>query len=375
MMSRSSLKPPFLIDTFLFLALLVLVVISLLMVYSTTGITSSERFADNFFFVKRQGIAIILGFLLLYLASHININFFRKINPWCYLLAVLALALVLMPGIGVSAGGAQRWINLGVLNFQPAELVKLLYVIFLSGYISRNYSNLSSWQGVLFIPLFYLSILAVLLLQQPDFGSCFVLYLITLFLMFTAGVKLRYLLSFVLITVPALLFIILTSPYRARRLMSFLNPQADPLGDGYQLNQSLIAVSSGGLQGVGMGESMQKLYFLPEAHTDFIFAVIAEEFGIWGSAIIIAIFLLILYRGMAIAGKLKSDIFSYSLAVGFTLLIVIPAFFNMSVVLGLAPTKGLTLPMVSYGGSSMLINFLVFGFLLALAKYTYRNSL
>jgi cell division protein FtsW len=366
--SQHELRPPILID-FVLLALTVLFVgFSVLMLYSTTGIISQEKFGDPLFYVKRQVIAACLGMCALFLATRVPLQFLKRISPYCFPLCIFLLALPLLPGLGEASGGAARWVRFGPVRFQPGEFVKLLFIVYMAGYLSRHEARLQSFSQGVVKPLMLVGAVAVLFLLEPDFGSSAVLGGVTLAMAMTAGIRLRYVGVLALIAVVSLGALIIVSPYRMSRVMSFLAPWDDASGSGYQLIQSLIAVGSGELAGVGLGDSAQKLFFLPAAHTDFIFAVVAEELGFLGGTVVILAFLLFLARGFRLAGKLAGDTFAYSLAVGLTLLIVLPALLNVGVVIGVLPTKGMVLPLIGYGGTSLISCLIAVGLLLGLAR-------
>jgi cell division protein FtsW len=369
------LKPPLFIDGWLLTLTVMLVGFGFIMVYSTTGIVSSDRFGDSLFYVRKQGIAAVAGFFLMYCCSRISVTFLKRISPYCILFCICLLVLPHIPGLGSSAGGARRWVSILSVSFQPAEFMKVFFVIFLAGYFSRQESSLSSFSGGVVKPFLYVAVVSVLLLLQPDFGSCAIVALVALGMVAASGVKLRHIFPFLGVCAVSTAGLIIVSPYRMNRIISFMSPMEDASGKGYQLIQSLIAIGSGKLSGVGLGASQQKLFFLPAAHTDFIFSVIAEELGFIGAAIIIVLFLMFLIRGLSLAAKLIDDTFSFSLTVGLTLLIVIPAFLNIGVVMGLLPTKGLVLPLLGYGGSSLLSSLLVVGLLLALTRCFYRDRI
>lgn len=280
--------------------------------------------------------------------------------------AGIVLLLVLLPGIGREVNGSQRWIAFPGFNIQASELAKLGYLIWLAGYINLQREALvQRWQAFL-IPLGVLGVLSFLLLLEPDFGAAVVLGIATFGMLFMAGVPMLRFLSIALAVVAAAALIALLQPYRVARLMNFLDPWADQFGGGYQLTQSLIAFGRGHVDGVGLGNSVQKLFYLPEAHTDFVFAVTAEEFGLIGSVTIIALFMLVCWRIFQLAFRLleKEQLFSGQLVLGIGLVFASQAFVNMGVNMGLLPTKGLTLPLVSYGGSSLLVTAVMIGLVL-----------
>jgi cell division protein FtsW len=375
MRNTSELKPPLFPEPILLGAVALLVGFSLVMIYSTTGVLSQERYGDALFFVKRQGIATIVGLCALFAVARLELNFLKKISPYLCLVAVGLLALTLIPGLGSSAGGAKRWVVAGPIRFQPGEFVKVCMVVWLAGYLGRNEAALSGFVRGIAQPLAMIFVACALFLKQPDFGSSAILTLVALAMVMSAGVRLRYLLFSGLLVVVAAGLLIVSSPYRMSRMKTFLAPWEDASGKGYQLIQSLIAVGTGQVTGVGLGASQQKLFFLPAAHTDFIFAVIAEELGFVGCCALMLVFVVILWRGMSIAARLADDTFAFSLAVGLTMLIVVPALLNVGVVTGLLPTKGMVLPLVGFGGSSLIGSLVAMGLLLAVARDLRQRAL
>ena len=338
------------------------------MVFSTTGTMADRVYGDSYFFVKRQVAAALIGVLLMFIGYRLPPGVLKKLAMALFPVSVLLLILILIPGIGNHAGGAQRWIDLGIIKLQPGEAVKLLFVVFLAGYFERHQQQVGFFLRGMVLPLILAAFLCGLLMKQPDFGSSAVIMAITLIMSFCAGARLKYVvLSGVIVLCLGAVFI-LSSSYRMSRVMNYLNPTADVQGKGYQLHQSLIAVGTGQLTGVGLGESEQKLFFLPAAHTDFIYAVVAEELGFVGAVCVLLVFLLVLWRGAKIAFEVADNMFLYCLAVGTTLLLVLPALINMGVVLGLLPTKGMVLPLLGYGGSNMVCSLLAAGVLLALGR-------
>jgi cell division protein FtsW len=277
------------------------------------------------------------------------------------------LLITLIPGIGHVAGGARRWLILGPLRIQPGEIAKLCTVIYFASYIDRHQDKMRTFVGGVLIPLLVLSLFASLLLLEPDFGSTVVILSVVFCQLFLVC-RLRHMAGVGLALVSALSVLVIFSPYRMKRFISFLDPFNNAASSGYQLIQSLIAVGSGGVSGTGLGSGKQKLYYLPAAHTDFIFAVIAEELGIMGALFVLGLFLVILVRGLGIARRLQDKPYLASLALGCTLLMVVPALLNMGVVLGLLPTKGMVLPLVAYGGTAMIVHLAALGILLRLSR-------
>ena len=367
-LAEKRLHPPLVSDFFLFTLTCLLVIFSIVMVYSTTGVSSQEKFGDAFYFVRRQGVAACVGMVMLFLCARMDLERLRRFSPWCLLIAIGLLLLPLIPGLGQVGGGAQRWIKFGFIRVQPAEFVKFFFVIFLAGYYARHEQVLENFVQGLVKPLAMATAVGALLLVQPDFGTTVIILAVTLCMGASAGVRLRYIIIGMLALTVVLSALVYISPYRMSRVLSFRTPWADASGKGYQLLQSLIAVGTGELTGKGLGGSQQKLFFLPAAHTDFIFAVVAEELGFIGCVCVISAFILFLWRGVLLATRMTEDTFAFSLAVGLTMLVVLPGLLNVGVVIGLLPTKGMVLPLVGYGGSALISSLMTVGLLLALAR-------
>jgi cell division protein FtsW len=279
----------------------------------------------------------------------------------------LLLVLVLIPSLGVVAKGARRWLRLGPISVQPAEMVKLVVVLYLAGYLAKKEGYITEFARGFLPPLLVVGLLAGLVLLQPDLGTVVVIGFVTLGLLFLAGARLVHLFGLVPFVLPAVAVLIWKSPYRLQRLMTFLDPMKDPTGAGFQVNQSFLAFGSGGLFGVGLGEGEQKLFFLPEAHTDFVLALAGEELGLVGTGAIMLCYAALVLKGFQIAARAREP-FGRHLALGITLLLGLQALINAGVVTGMLPTKGLTLPLVSYGGSSLMVNLLAIGILLSVSR-------
>jgi cell division protein FtsW len=361
-------------DRTLLFTILAIVSFGLLMVYSTTAVVAEEKLGDGYYYVKRQGMAALVGLLLLWIGAHLNINKLKSISHYFLPISMFLLLLVFIPGLGMKGGGALRWVGIGPIRFQPVEIVKVLMIFFLSAYLARNSNYLGEFKRGLLVPLASFGAVWILLLAQPDFGSSAVLGIIAIALIFSCGGSLKYIMSGVVGLMLAGGALILVSPYRMKRIFAFLDPFKDSSGQGYQLIQSLIAIGNGGVTGLGIGESQQKLFFLPAAHNDFIFAVIGEELGFVGCLILLALFCVILWRGLVITKRLSGHTFYFAASLGLTMLLVLPAFLNMGVALGLLPTKGLALPLVSYGGSSLMSSLFVCGLLLSLARFAEKRG-
>lgn len=369
------LRAPSPLDLVLVATVLLLVGFGLVMVYSTTGIVSQEKMGDSLFYAKRQGLSAVIGFLFMLVVSRVPLGFLKKIAPYLLGVSLFLLLLPLTPGIADRAGGASRWVKFGPVRFQPAEFVKVLMVVFMAGFFTRQEHRVRSFVNGIIKPFSMVGMVAALLLLQPDFGSSAVIVTVTLAMALACGVRLSHLGFCTLAVCIAAGILVWISPYRMMRVVSFLSPFSDTSGKGYQLIQSLIAVGTGQLTGVGLGSSQQKLFFLPAAHTDFIFAVISEELGFIGGLCVITGFLVVLWRGLLLAKGVRHDSFLFAMAVGLTMIIVAPALLNVGVVIGLLPTKGMVLPLVGYGGSSLISCMGVVGLLLAVKREGDRHEL
>jgi cell division protein FtsW len=343
-------------DRVILLLYLVLICIGLVMVASASIGIADQNTGDPFFYAKRQFLRILLSLAMLWFACRIPLQFWRRNGMALMLGSIILLAIVLIPGVGHTANGATRWLNFGLFTFQISEIAKLFLIIYLSGYLLRRGDEMQTNTMGFIKPMLILAVASGLLLMEPDFGAAAVLLMTGLGLIFLGGVRFGQFLLFVAGTLCIMGLLAVSSPYRLARITSFLDPWADPFNSGFQLTQSLIAIGSGGWFGAGLGGSVQKLFYLPEAHTDFLFAIYAEEFGFVGQVCLIALFALFALRCFAIA-KLalqREQAFGAYLAYGVGLLITLQAVINIGVNMGALPTKGLTLPFVSYGGNSLL---------------------
>ncbi len=355
-------------DRFLLFTMLLLLSFGALMIYSSTSIITpllAKKNITQFYYFKRHLFTMVLGGIVMLAAYSLKPTVYKKAAVPALAFSFFLLVLVFFPHIGVSAGGARRWIRLWPTTFQPSELVKLSMVAFLAKYMSSPAYDTEKFSSFI-KPLLVMVAFQLVFLKQPDFGSTMSLAFITFAMLFISGMRLRYIASVLVLAVPVI-YKLAMEPYRLRRITSFLDPWKDPLGSGFQLVQSFIAFGSGGVTGLGLGESRQKLSFLPASHTDFIFCLVGEELGLIGASILIALFLFIFIRGITIAGRSK-DRFIHYLAYGLTLMISVQALVNFAVVTGLVPTKGLPLPFVSYGGSALLVNMAAVGILLRISK-------
>jgi len=354
-------------DRILFTATLLLVCTSIVMVYSASAVLALERYEQPYLFVIRQAMWAVLGLAALAIAMRVDYRAYRNdVFIWA-LLAVVAMTLV---GVLFSApvNGTRRWFGVGGLGIQPSELAKLVCVFFTALMLERRMHRIDEWSYSLLPIGIVLGVMVALILLQPDFGTAMSLVLIVAAMVLAAGLHYRYLVGTLVAMVPILYIVLVSAPYRRRRLTAFWDPWADPLGDGFQIIQSMIAVGTGGIVGRGLMGGVQKLFYLPEPHTDFIYAVIGEELGLVGATATLLCFCVIAWRGLRITARAQ-DMFGAFVALGITTMIVVQAFVNMSVVLGLLPTKGIPLPLVSAGGSSLVISLLGVGVLLNISQH------
>jgi cell division protein FtsW len=340
--------------------------VGLVMVSSASISFSASSYNDAWYFSRRHGIYMIMGLLLASSAAIVPMSVWEKYAGHLLVFTLVLLVLVLIPGIGRRVNGSQRWINLGIIHVQISEVAKSCAVIYFASFFSRRHHELHfGWQGFL-KPLLVVGVFVFLLLLEPDFGSSVVLSATVIAMMFVAGVRIWHFLLLILIGVSGLAAVAVFSPYRMQRLVTFLDPWADQFKSGYQLTQSLIGFGRGEWSGLGLGNSLQKLFFLPEAHTDFIFAIIAEEFGLLGAIGVVGLFVALISRTVLIARNnlLCGRMFVALATFGFAILLSFQVFINIGVSSGLLPTKGLTLPFISYGGSSLLVCCVIVAFVL-----------
>lgn len=354
-------------DQTLFLATILLVCLSIVMVYSASAVVAMERFQQPYLFLTKQIMWASLGLVLLWVVMGVDYRMYREpVFIWsAFGLVVLSLIAVLF---SPPVNNARRWFSIGGLGIQPSELAKLTAIFFIAALLERRMHRINDVRYALVPISVVVGILVLLILLEPDFGTSMSLALIAAVMVFAAGLNYGYILGALVALLPLVGYIAMGADYRRRRLLSFLNPWDDPLGDGFQVIQSLIAVGTGGVTGKGLMNGVQKLFYLPEPHTDFIYAVIAEELGLIGTTLVLACFCVITWRGLRVALR-APDSFGAFLAIGLTTMVAVQAFVNMSVVLGLMPTKGIPLPFISSGGSSLLINLIGMGVLLNVSQH------
>ena len=355
-------------DLVIMLMAIALTCFGVVMVYSASSVMAAKRFHDGFFFLKRQSLFALIGFGIMFGTMRINYQFWRKLAVPVLLGCIVLLVLVLIPGIGGSAGGASRWIKLpGGFNLQPSEVAKMALIMYMAYSLDRKQDKIRQLGPGFVSYMLILVVMLGLLLKQPDMGSALTLAAVAIIMLFAAGTRLVYIISIFLISLPFLYFLVVNVAYRKRRIMAFLDPWQDPQNSGFQIIQSWLALGTGGVFGQGLGEGKQKLFYLPEAHTDFILSVVGEELGFLGVIVIVGMFFLLVQRAMRIAVA-APDTFGRFLALGIAVLFGIEASVNMGVVTGLLPTKGLALPFISYGGSSLLISLFAVGILLNISS-------
>ncbi len=355
-------------DKVLLLIMLLLLAFGSLMIYSSTSVITpllAKKNITEFYYFKRHILTMVLGSLVLLFTYSLKPSVLKRFSVPLLVFSFVLLCCVFLPRIGVTAGGARRWIRLWPTTFQPSELVKLAMVIFLARYMSSPGYNTENF-GSFAKPILIMAVFQIIFLKQPDFGSTMSLAFLTFAMLFISGMRLKYIASVLLLALPVV-YKLAMEPYRLRRITSFLDPWKDPLGSGFQLVQSFISLGSGGITGLGLGESKQKLSFLPASHTDFIFCLVGEELGLVGASVLIALFIFLFIKGISIASRSNDRFVSY-LAYGLTLMISLQALINFAVVTGLVPTKGLPLPFLSYGGSALLVNMAAVGILLKISK-------
>ncbi|GAC1338758.1 MAG: putative lipid II flippase FtsW [Myxococcales bacterium] len=363
---RPQIKSSLRYDPVLLGAALLLTMLGVVMVYSASAVYASARLGDGLWFFKRQALGAAAGLAAMFAALRFGYRRMEKLAVPLLIAALVALVLVMIPGIGFAAGGARRWLRLGPVSFQPSELAKIALVLWLSRSLARKGDRVQLFSVGLLPHLFVLALFAVLLLLEPDFGTTVVLACLTFALLFVAGARVAYLGGLLLAAAPVALLLVWRSPYRMQRILTFLDPWKDARGHGYQTVESLLGFGAGGAFGVGLGESHQKLFFLPAAHTDFILAIVGEELGFAGVACVLLLFCALVLRGVK-AAHAAPDAFGCYLALGLTLLLGCEALVNAGMALSLLPTKGMALPFLSYGMSSVIASLFACGLLLSIS--------
>ncbi|NQU09903.1 putative lipid II flippase FtsW [bacterium] len=358
----------------LLLGTLVLLTIGVVMLFSTSAVYARDRYADPYYLLKRQVIWVLIGGACCIVLARTPYPCLRRYAPWVLVGAVTLLVLVLIPPLGVKVGGARRWLALPGMRFQPSEFAKLALVIWLAHWLAREKRRIHRWWRGFLVPMSVTGVVLVLVLVEPDFGSTVLLATVAFALMFIAGVRLRYLVPTMLTGAAGLMVLMVHSPERARRLLAFIDLDKYKQGAGYQVWQAILAFGSGGLSGLGLGSSRQKMFYLPEAHTDFIFPIIGEELGLAGTLAILGCFTLLIVCGVLVSLN-APDPFGQYLGLGIVLLVGTQALINIGVVTAWLPTKGLPLPFISFGGSNLLMSLSCIGLLLSIYRFGAAESL
>ena len=355
-------------NKYLLVAVIILSLFGALMIYSSSYVWASYKFNDPYKYLKAQLIFLIIGYILMFFVSRYSYHNYRKYSNIIFALCVIMLMLVLIPGIGSVRNGSRSWFGIGGFGIQPSEFTKLALIIFASKYLTNNERYLKDIKKGVFPILAILLLVFGLIMLEPDFGTGVVIIMTIVVLLFVSGVKMGFFVKIGCLGIIGVAVLILIAPYRMERIVSFINPWSDPLGSGFQIIQSLYAIGPGGLLGLGFGNSIQKHFYLPEPQTDFIFAIISEEFGFMGVLIVSILFITIIYFGFRIAINCE-DKFGKYLAFGITFGLAFQTLLNLMVVVGLIPVTGVTLPFLSYGGSSLLISLTSIGIILNIGKY------
>jgi len=356
-------------DAGLLLPVLFLVGIGIVMVYSASSALAQKMVGMEYFFLKKQALFALVGIVVLVVCRYFPYRWYRSLTYPLLILAVVFLAAIHFTAFGYSAGGSTRWLRFGNIAFQPAEFARLALIIYLAYSMDRKREQLKNF-SIGFLPhMLVLAVFIVLIFMQPDFGSVVIFSVITWIMLFVGGIRVTHLLTTLILILPAAYLCMINAAYRLKRLLSFIDPWQYPNEEGYQIIHSMMAFGTGGLWGTGVGKGIQKLFYLPEPHTDFIFSVIGEELGLIGVGVILALYALILWRGVLIACR-ADDLFGAYMATGLTTALILQVCVNMGVALGLLPTKGLTLPFLSYGGTSLLVNMASIGILMNIGTST-----
>ena len=335
------------------------------MIYSSSYIWASYKYNNPYKYLISQSIFFIIGLILIIILKKIDYNLYKKYANKILFISLILLILVLIPGIGSLRNGSRSWFALGPFGFQPSEFAKISLIIFISKYLSNNDNDIKNIKKTIFPILLVISVFFILIMLEPDFGQAMVITLSLIIILFISGTKLSFFIKCFILGLLGIIALIIIAPYRMARIVSYLNPWIDPLGSGFQIIQSLYAIGPGGLLGLGLGNSIQKHFYLPEPQTDFIFAIISEEFGFLGVLIVCSLLFLIFYKSIRISLESK-DLFSKYLVFGLSIEIIIQATLNLAVVTGLIPVTGITLPFISYGGSSLLVSMISIGIIMSI---------
>ena len=351
----------------IFVTMFILICVGVVMIYSASSVTTWQRTGESTQLLRKQAFFVLIGFIAMFGVMALDYGTLKRVAKPLFLVSLFSLAIVLLPGVAHEAGGAKRWLRLAGFNFQPSELVKVTLVVYLADFINRRAAYLKDfWKGFA-PPAAVLGAAVLLILLQPDLGTAVALVVLTFTMLFVAGCRMRHILYSILASLPFLYFLIFSVSYRRTRILTFLNPWLDPKGSGFQIIQSQIALGTGGWWGVGLGQGKQKLFYLPAAHTDFIFSIIGEELGFLGAACVVLLFVYFVVCMALVAWQVR-DPFGKMICVGVLTLIAFSAAVNIGVSMGALPTKGLPLPFISYGGSSLIFHMIAVGLLLNVSR-------
>jgi cell division protein FtsW len=352
-----------------FITVYVLVCFGVIMTYSASAIYAEHVYHRQEYFLLRQFFYAAIGTVLMLMTAATPLQFWKEHARTMMLLAIFFLIIVYLPVIGRSGGGAQRWIRLGPFNFQPAEFAKVVVCLYLADYLTRKIKTIKKGSLSIFLPpLILIGLICGLTLMQPDLGSTAFIVIMVALMFFLAGIRMHYVLGALLIIIPIFYFLVIRVPYRAARVTAYLNPWDDPQGSGFQIIQSFLAFGTGGVKGVGLGQGIQKLFYLPSSYNDFIFSIIGEELGMIGLLVVVVLYGVLFVSGMQMAQNARQD-YDRLLILSLTFMIVLQAIIHMLVTTGLIPTKGLPLPFVSFGGTSLVFNLMAVGLLLAADRH------
>ena len=356
------------LNKWLFIDVIILMLFGLLMIYSSSSIWSTYKFGNSFHYFIYQGIFVIIGIVLMIVLYKIDYHLYYKHANKLLLISIILLILVLIPGIGIIRNGSRSWFGIGGFGIQPSEFTKLTLIIFVSKYLEKSDKYIKDYKKGVIPILSILMLVFGLIMLEPDFGTGMIIIVSIIALLFVSGVNMKFFLILGGVGILGIIGLIIIAPYRMARITSFLNPWSDPLGTGFQIIQSLYAIGPGGLLGMGLFNSRQKHFYLPEPQTDFIFSIISEEFGVIGVIVVVLLFAILLYQGIKISLNCE-DKFGKYLSFGLIFQIIIQTILNLSVVIGLIPVTGVTLPFLSYGGSSLLISSISIGIILSISNY------
>jgi len=356
-------------DLWFFIVVILLIAVGLCMVFSSSYIMAYKWYGDSYYFLKRQLIYVIIGLIAFFFAMFTDYHHYKRFTLPTLILSIALLLTVYVPGIGRVAGGASRWIKIGFFSFQPSEIAKFALILYMAESLTRKQAkDIETFIRGVLPTLIIMLAMFLLILNEPDFSTSLIILGISFIMLFIGGTRVIQLYALIVAAIPLGILILSREEYRKVRLLSFLDPWKDPLDSGFHIIQSLLALGSGGIFGIGLAESKQKYFYLPDQHTDFIFSIIGEELGFIGTVVIIILFTILLWRGFRIALD-TSDQFGTLLAAGITSMIVFQSIINIGVVTKMIPTTGITLPFISYGGSSLIVNMFCAGILLNISRY------